>query len=114
MFAVVALWGIPALIRTHGEFFTIGIGHHVIGRSFGAMEGHGANSLGMYLLLLPFYFVTIFISFLPCSIKLPALTHQLSLKRDTIDNYLIRGGARIFFIFRLITTKHPHYSLCAL
>src|SRR6266480_6052848 len=30
---VVALWGIPALIQTHGQFFTIGIGRHVIGRS---------------------------------------------------------------------------------
>src|SRR5437667_238063 len=29
----VALWGIPALIQTHGEFFSIGIGRHVIGRS---------------------------------------------------------------------------------
>ncbi|PYJ06481.1 MAG: hypothetical protein DME95_00500, partial [Verrucomicrobia bacterium] len=57
--AVVALWGIPALIQTHGEFFAIGIGRHVIGRSFATMEGHGANSLGMYLLLLPFYFVTV-------------------------------------------------------
>src|SRR5437667_7030874 len=29
----VAVWGIPALIQTHGEFFSIGIGRHVIGRS---------------------------------------------------------------------------------
>src|SRR5260370_41180383 len=34
---IVALWGIPALIRTHGEFFAVGIGRHVIGRPFGAM-----------------------------------------------------------------------------
>src|SRR4029077_2689820 len=60
MLGVVALWGIPALMQTHGEFLRIGIGRHVIGRSFGAMEGHGANSLGIYVLLLPFYFVTIF------------------------------------------------------
>src|SRR5439155_1993172 len=42
MLAIVALWGVPALIQTHGEFFRIGIGRHVVGRSFGAMEGHGA------------------------------------------------------------------------
>src|SRR5882724_835619 len=47
----VALWGIPALIQTHGEFFSIGIGRHVIGRSLTTMEGHGANSLGVYVLL---------------------------------------------------------------
>jgi 4-amino-4-deoxy-L-arabinose transferase-like glycosyltransferase len=126
--AVVALWGIPALIQTHGEFFTIGIGRHVIGRSFGAMEGHGANSLGAYLLLLPFYFVTIFASFFPWSIKLPWLMRKLWRKqeagvtphargysgRDKIDNYLLGGAGIIFIIFSLIKTKLPHYTLPAL
>jgi hypothetical protein len=125
--AVVALWGIPALIQTHGEFFTIGIGRHLIGRSFGAMEGHGANSLGPYLLLLPFYFVTVFASFFPWSIKLPWLMRKLWRKqeagvtphargysgRDKIDNYLLAGAGIIFIIFSLIKTKLPHYTLPA-
>ena len=111
--AIVALWGIPALIQTHGEFFTVGIGRHVIGRSFATMEGHGANSFGMYLLLLPFYFVTIFVSFFPWSIKLPWLTKNLWCGRDNIDNYLITGVAIIFVIFSLIKTKLPHYTLPA-
>jgi 4-amino-4-deoxy-L-arabinose transferase-like glycosyltransferase len=122
---IVALWGIPALIRTHGEFFLVGIGRHVIRRSFGAMEGHGANSLGAYLLLLPFYFVTIFVSFFPWSIKFPWLTRNLLRKkqagvtdpsysgRDKIDNYLLAGAAIIFIIFSLIKTKLPHYTLPA-
>ena len=87
MLAIVALWGVPALIQTHGEFFRIGIGRHVVGRSFGAMEGHGANSLGVYLLLLPFYFVTIFASFFPWSIKLPALAKK-TLARTGQDRHL--------------------------
>jgi len=111
--AIVALWGIPALIRTHGQFFVIGIGRHVIGRSFAAMEGHGASSFGMYLLLLPFYFVTLFISFFPWSIKVPSLTARLWRRRDEIDNYLIAGVAIIFIIFTLIKTKLPHYTLPA-
>ena len=123
---VVALWGVPALIQTHGEFLTIGIGRHVIGRSFGAMEGHGANSLGAYLLLLPFYFVTVFASFFPWSIKLPWLMRKLWRKqeagvtdprysgRDKIDNYLLAGAGIIFIIFSLIKTKLPHYTLPAL
>jgi 4-amino-4-deoxy-L-arabinose transferase-like glycosyltransferase len=127
MLAIVALWGIPALIRTQGEFFTIGIGRHVIGRSFGAMEGHGLNSLGGYLLLLPFYFVTVFVSFFVWSIKLPWLVRTLWWKqeagvaphsrgyrgRDKIDNYLIAGTAIIFIIFTLLKTKLPHYTLPA-
>jgi len=113
MLAIVSLWGIPALVRTHGEFFTVGIGRHVIARSFGVMEGHGANSLGVYLLLLPFYFVTVFLSFFPWSIKLPSLVRRIWRTRDRIDNYLIAGAAIIFIIFSLVKTKLPHYTLPA-
>src|SRR5881392_2956060 len=109
---VVALWGIPALIRTDGQFFSVGIGRHVIGRSFATMEGHGANSIGMYLLLLPFYFVTVFVSFFPWSIKLPWLVRTLWREKKTgldvpgyngnkIDVYFVIGFAIIFIIFTL-------------
>jgi 4-amino-4-deoxy-L-arabinose transferase-like glycosyltransferase len=123
--AVVALWGIPALIQTHGEFFAVGIGRHVVGRSLATMEGHGANSFGMYVLLLPFYFVTVFVSFFPWSIKLPWLVRRLWRKQqagvsdprysndDTLDNYLVTGIAIIFVIFTLVATKLPHYTLPA-
>lgn len=111
--AIVSAWGIPALIRTHGDFFRVGIGHHVIERSFSTMEGHGAKSLGIYLLTLPFYFVTVFISFFPWSIKLPWLTHRLWRDRDATDKYLIAGAAVIFLIFTLVKTKLPHYTLPA-
>ena len=113
MLAIIAVWGIPALIRTHGEFFRIGIGRHVIGRSLGAMEGHGWDSLGGYVLLLPFYFLTVFVSFFPWSIKLPSLLKRLWRKHDNIDNYLFSGAAIIFIIFSLIKTKLPHYTLPA-
>jgi 4-amino-4-deoxy-L-arabinose transferase-like glycosyltransferase len=134
MLAVVALWGIPALIQTRGEFFRVGIGRHVVGRSFMTLEGHGASSLGMYVLLLPFYFVTVFISFFPWSIKLPWLIRKLWRARKTgivhlrqgyggqaapgyswnlIDNYLLWGIAIIFVIFTLVSTKLPHYTLPA-
>jgi len=122
--ALVALWAIPALIQTHGEFFTIGIGPHVIGRSFATMEGHGANSVGMHLLLLPFYFVPVFVSFFPWSIKLPWLVGKLWRERKAgrhtpsyntakIDAYLVVGIGIIFIIFTLISTKLPHYTLPA-
>ena len=134
MLSIVALWGIPALIQTHGQFFVVGIGRHVIGRSLATMEGHGANSLGMYLLLLPFYFVTIFLSFFPWSIKLPWLIRTLwdekkartirlrqgyggqadpDYSANKIDNYLVIGIAIIFVVFTLVKTKLPHYTLPA-
>jgi 4-amino-4-deoxy-L-arabinose transferase-like glycosyltransferase len=113
MLAIVALWGVPALIQTHGEFLRIGIGRHVIGRSFSAMESHGANSWWIYLLLLPFYFVTIFASFFPWAIKLPSLMAKLRRQHDKIDIYLLCGAGVIFIIFTLIKTKLPHYTLPA-
>jgi 4-amino-4-deoxy-L-arabinose transferase-like glycosyltransferase len=124
MLAVVALWGIPALIQTHGEFFSVGIGRHVVSRSFMTLEGHGPSSLGMYVLLLPFYFVTVFISFFPWSIKLPWLFRKLWRGRTTgingpgfsgnlIDTYLLTGIAIVFVIFTLVSTKLPHYTLPA-
>ncbi|MFL6589902.1 MAG: ArnT family glycosyltransferase [Chthoniobacterales bacterium] len=111
--AIVCTWGIPALIRTNGEFFTVGIGRHVVERSVIAMEGHGANTWKTYLAGLPFYFVTVFISFFPWSIKLPGLTKRLWRQRDAIDRYLIAGVLIVFVIMTLVKTKLPHYTLPA-
>jgi len=109
------------LIQTHGEFFTVGIGRHVVTRSFMTLEGHGASSFGMYVLLLPFYFVTVFISFFPWSIKLPSLIRKLLRKREAgvdvpgysgilIDTYLLWGIAIIFVTFLI---KLAFYKLTA-
>jgi 4-amino-4-deoxy-L-arabinose transferase-like glycosyltransferase len=108
---LVGLWGVPALIRTHGEFFAIGIGRHVVGRSFGDMQGHGSKSLLIALGSLPFYFVTVFLSFAPWSVKLPWLVRRLWRKRDALDLYLILGTGLVFVIFSLVRTKLPHYTL---
>src|SRR5262249_21056915 len=94
MLVVVAVWGIPALIQTRGGFFSGGIGRHVVSRSFTTLEGHGASSLGMYVLLLPFYLVTVFISFFPWSIKLPWLIRKLRRREKTGVMQLRQGYAR--------------------
>jgi 4-amino-4-deoxy-L-arabinose transferase-like glycosyltransferase len=111
--AIVLLWGIPALLRTNGEFFWVGIGRHVVERSFGALEGHGGQTWSSYFLTLPFYFGTVFISFFPWSIKLPALTKRLWRERDGVDRYLIVGTAIIFILMTVVKTKLPHYTLTA-
>ena len=82
-------------------------------RSFGALEGHGAQSWRSYFLTLPFCFVTLFVSFFPWSIKLPALTRRLWRQRDAIDKYLISGAAFIFILMTIVKTKLPHYTLIA-
>jgi 4-amino-4-deoxy-L-arabinose transferase-like glycosyltransferase len=111
--AIVFLWGVPALVRTKGEFFWVGIGRHVVERSFGAMEGHGGQTWSSYFITLPFYFVTVFVSFFPWSIKLPALTKRLWRARDGVDKYLISGAAIIFILMTIVKTKLPHYTLTA-
>ena len=113
MLALVAIWGVPALRRTGGEFFRIGIGKHVVERSIIAMEGHGGTSWWLYSATAPYYFVTIFLTFFPWSFKLPWLTKILWRKRDPLDNYLLAGAAVIFLIFTLVKTKLPHYTLPA-
>ena len=111
--ALVCLWGVPALLETHGQFLRIGIGQHVLGRSVSAMGGHGAKSVGTYLLLFPFYFVTVFFSFFPWSFKLPWLVKRLRQERDNTDVYLLCGTAIVFGIFTLVTTRLLHYTLPA-
>jgi 4-amino-4-deoxy-L-arabinose transferase-like glycosyltransferase len=110
---VISIWAIPAYLQTNGQFWRVGVGRHVIARSFGAMEGHGGSSLLVYFLLIPFYFITVFVSFFPWSIKLPWLAKRVWPSRDKIDNYLLAGSAIVFLVFTLIATKLPHYTLPA-
>ena len=85
----------------------------MVERSVATMEGHGASSVWMYLALLPFYFLTVFASFFPWSIKLPALWKKLRAQRDGTDQFLLAGALIIFGIFTLVQTKLPHYTLPA-
>src|SRR5947207_2465748 len=39
----------PALVRTHGDFFRVGIYRHVVQRGFESFEGHGAFAPYFYL-----------------------------------------------------------------
>ena len=113
VFFLVGVWGVPALRQTHGEFLAIGLGRHVVGRSFGTMQGHGSKSILLAIGALPFYFLTVFVSFAPWSMKLPWLARRLWAKRDALDVYLIAGSAVIFVIFSIVKTKLPHYILPA-
>ncbi|HEY5894365.1 MAG TPA: glycosyltransferase family 39 protein [Chthoniobacterales bacterium] len=112
--AVTASWGIPALGRTHGEFLKVGIGKHVVGRSLASMEGHGSKGLLGYIATLPLYFVTIFLSFAPWSVRLPALIRSWrDLWRKPDTGFLLWNVALVFCLFTLIKTKLPHYTLPA-
>ena len=69
--ALIALWGIPAMEQTQGNFFKVGIGEHVLHRSTGVINGHGLQGKKGFILQLPLYFLTFLISFLPWTIHEP-------------------------------------------
>lgn len=113
--AVVGAWGIPALARTHGEYWNVGIGKHVVERSVGVMEGHGLKGFLGYVGSLPFYLVAFPIGFLPWS---PWLFQRLRACRpwpshDMSGRYVLGGVALVFVVFTLVRTKLPHYTLPA-
>ena len=110
---IVGAWGIPALIATKGEFFAIGIGRHVVERSLAPMQSHGGNGLIGYVLSLPFYLVTIFLSFFPWCIYLPVTLARLRRGVGLPERYLLSGIVPVFLVFTLIQTKLPHYTLPA-
>jgi 4-amino-4-deoxy-L-arabinose transferase-like glycosyltransferase len=113
--ALISLWAIPALVATNGEFFRVGIGHHVIYRSFDVMEGHGARGWLGYCLTLPLYFVTFFLSFFPWALGVPsALARWWPARRDDPHGgYLLVQAGVVFGVFSLVRTKLPHYTLPA-
>lgn len=112
MLALIAVWGLPALIRTDGEFFRVGIGENVIGRSFYVMEGHGGEGFIKYFRTLPYYFVTVFFSFFPWSIFLVPMTLYFvkGFTRVKTDTFLWTLTAVFFIVFTPLKTKLPHYT----
>jgi len=112
---IVGLWGVPALVTTHGQFFTVGIGRHVVYRSLGIMEGHGGSGWVGFLATLPLYFITFFFSFFPWAFKVPgALRNWWGARdQDALGWYLFVQAALVFIVFSLVRTKLPHYTLPA-
>jgi 4-amino-4-deoxy-L-arabinose transferase-like glycosyltransferase len=108
---IVGSWGVPALIATNGEFFAVGIGKHVVGRSLIAMEHHGGSGWLGYVLFLPFFLVTVFLSFFPWSIFIPRIVARLRSKMDDDESYLLIGVIVVFVVFTFVQTKLPHYTL---
>jgi len=112
---LVAAWAVPAYVQTHGDYWREGLGHDVGDRMVTGFQGHGASTFGKYLLGLPFYFATFWLSTLPWS---PLLALNLGRLRaaapaDWTDRYLLGNAALVFVVFSLMVTKLPHYTLPA-
>ena len=101
--ALVAIWGIPALIETEGAYFGVGIGKHVVERGTGAMNKRSFFPGYYFLIIIPFL--------LPWTAQLPA-TLKKSLKTNSLDTKLLLGWfLSPFLVFSLYATQLPHYIL---
>jgi 4-amino-4-deoxy-L-arabinose transferase-like glycosyltransferase len=113
--ALVSLWGVPALELTHGAFFKVGIGEHVVNRSIGLNDSHGLKGWPGFLATLPLYFLTFFVSFFPWSTRVPSALRRWwpARVRDDTGWYLLVQAAVVFVVFSLVRTKLPHYTIPA-
>ncbi len=111
--AVTAVWSVPMMIATKGEFYDVFIGEHILTRSISPMDGHGSSSLPGYLALLPLYGLLLIPAFLPWTPWLWAALKHTFTSRVHADRYLTCHIAVIFGLFSLAVTKLPHYTLPA-
>jgi 4-amino-4-deoxy-L-arabinose transferase-like glycosyltransferase len=110
---VIGLWGVPALLATGGEYLRIGLGRHVVQRSFYPMESHGLPGFAGYVISLPFYVLTTIFSFLPWCLFLPVCVKRLWVRREPAEKFLLGPILIVFLVFTIIQTKLPHYVLPA-
>jgi 4-amino-4-deoxy-L-arabinose transferase-like glycosyltransferase len=106
MAALVAAWGIPALLATQGGFWTQGMERHVVERGSTAFNGRS---------FIPLYYAgTVFLSLYPWSAFLPALVLGWWRQRKTLDPtrlFLMSWFLVPFVIFALYATQLPHYIM---
>ena len=96
-------WMILVEIRAPG-FLMTSIGHDVLARSVGGLEGHGRPP-GFHLLLLP-------ATFFPWSLLLPAVVvNAWRRRREPWVVFAAAGVVGPWVLFELVATKLPHYVL---
>lgn len=112
---IVLLWGIRAYVDTHGAYLWQSWKAGIADRAWGSDQGHGASSLGLYLLELPYYLLGFWVSALPWSplVLLRARKLFSGWKPDLADTYLLLNIIPLVAIFTLMATKLPHYTLPA-
>ncbi len=106
-FAIVALWGFPALLQTKGEFWQVGMQEHVIERGYKVF-----NSRTFFFF---FYFLTAPLSLLPWSLLLAPLLLFLrdnwEPKERPLIAFLAAWFLSSFVIFTFYATQLPHYIM---
>ena len=106
--AIIALWGIPALIQTQGAYFDIGLNKHVIQRGIESFNNRSYIP-GVYYLFIILIFISPWVSKL-----VPTLKRAWENKKEaTYDLILLSWIFSTFLIFAFYKTQLPHYILPA-
>ncbi len=100
---IVALWGIPALLSTHGAFWTQGMGEHVLRRGVEAFDGR-PHFWGYYL-------VSSLLSLFPWSAFFGWILVSLRGSYSSRSAFLVAWFLAPFFLFTPYATQLPHYLL---
>lgn len=103
--AILAPWGVPALVKTHGAFWATGMGEHVVKRGFEAFDGRR---------FVPFFYVpTALLSLFPWIAwggrAWAAARERWDAPRAFLASWLLAP----YLIFSLYSTQLPHYVLPA-
>jgi len=103
--ALVACWGVPALLRTHGRFATVGLGEHVVQRGFENFNNR-AYSLIYYLKTAP-------LSLFPWIALVGMIGLGLRRAWSQRNAWLVSWLVAPYLIFTAYATQLPHYVLPA-
>lgn len=105
MLAIMGAWGIPALLRTHGEFWTVGMHAHVFKRGWSSFNGHA--SFFLYYLVMSLVSLFPWIAF--AGDGLGAARRRWSEKNAFLVSWLLGT----YLLFSFYSTKLPHYVMPA-
>ena len=101
--AIIASWGVPALIETRGAFWSVGIGEHVVKRGTDVLNGRS---------FVPgYYFATAFASLFPWIGFLPVVWRRLRAGMSATSAFLLAWLAAPYLIFFFYATQLPHYVM---
>ena len=105
MLGIIGAWGLPALAKTTGEFWTVGMKSHVYERGLQTFQGHGAFFL--------YYVVMSLVSLFPWIAF--AGDGAIHLKRNWNEKnaFLCSWLLGTYLLFSFYMTKLPHYVMPA-
>jgi 4-amino-4-deoxy-L-arabinose transferase-like glycosyltransferase len=101
---VVGAWGIPALVKTGGEFAKVGLGEHVLERGVSAFNSRKYTPF--------FYLGTFFLSFFPWWLQGRCAAHYCKENKGNANvAFLLAWGLAPVLVFTCYSTQLPHYIL---